>query len=75
MLANAAKETVQYIKQNIIRYHISCDYSECSSYLFSAEEKQNKILDEILESNIKVGIETVQAYKIPFSLDLRKRLK
>lgn len=75
LLANSAKETIQYIKKNIISYHISCDYSECSSFLFSAEEDQNKKLDDILESHKKVGIETVQSYDIPFSLDFIKAIE
>lgn len=75
LLADAAKETIQYIKQNIVRYHISCDYSECSSFLFSAEDKQNKMLDDILESHDKVGIETTPAYTIPFSIPFKKAIE
>jgi len=75
LLANAAKETIQYIKQNIIRYHISCDYNECSYYLFSAEDKQTKKLDDILQAHGKVGIETSQTYTIPFSLEFKKAIE
>jgi glycine/D-amino acid oxidase-like deaminating enzyme/nitrite reductase/ring-hydroxylating ferredoxin subunit len=75
LLADAAKETIRYIKQNVLQYHISCDYNECNYYLFSAEEKQNKKLEDILEAHHKVGIETEQAFKIPFSLKFEKAIE
>jgi glycine/D-amino acid oxidase-like deaminating enzyme/nitrite reductase/ring-hydroxylating ferredoxin subunit len=75
LLADAAKETTKYIKQNIVRYHISCDFSECNYYLFSAEEKQNKKLEDILEAHHKVGIDTEQVFKIPFSLKFEKAIE
>lgn len=75
LLAKSAKESVQYIKQNIIKYHISCDFNECSYYLFSAEEKQDKKLDDILEAHQKVGIQTEETFKIPFSLEFRKAIE
>jgi len=75
LLADAAKETIRYIKQNIIQYHISCDFSECSYYLFSAEEKQNKKLEDILAAHQKVGIPTEQTFKIPFSLEFKKAIE
>lgn len=75
LIADAAKETIRYIKQNIIQYHISCDYNECNYYLFSAEEKQNKKLEDILEAHLKVGIETEPVFKIPFSLTFEKAIE
>lgn len=74
-LADAAKETVQYIKNNIIKYHISCEYNECSYYLFSAEEKQNDQLDKIFDAHQKVGIETTEVHSIPFTLPFEKAIE
>jgi len=75
LLANAARETVRYIKQNVLQYHISCDFSECNYYLISAEEKQTKKLDDIVEAHHKVGIDTEQAFTIPFSLKFHKAIE
>lgn len=75
ILADSAKETTRYIKQNILHYHISCDFNECSYYLFSADEKQTKKLDKILEAHHKVGIETEQTFAIPFSLKFDKAIE
>ncbi|WBX97819.1 FAD-dependent oxidoreductase [Chryseobacterium gambrini] len=75
LLAEAAKESIRYIKQNVIQYHISCDFAECSYYLFSAEEKQNKKLNDILEAHQKVEIETKQVFNIPFTLPFQKAIE
>jgi glycine/D-amino acid oxidase-like deaminating enzyme/nitrite reductase/ring-hydroxylating ferredoxin subunit len=74
-LAAAAKETVQYIKNNIIKYHISCEYSECSFYLFSAEDKQNDQLTKIFDAHQIVGIDTVKAHSIPFTLPFENAIE
>lgn len=74
-LAQAAKDTLQYIKKNILQYHISCDYDECSFYLFSAEEKQNKKLDDIFGALKKVHIDTIQTFEIPFTLPFQKAIE
>ncbi|WDF46057.1 FAD-dependent oxidoreductase [Chryseobacterium sp. KACC 21268] len=75
LLADAAKESMLHIKQNIIRYHISCEYNDCSSFLFSAEDNQMEKLEKILESHQQVGIETTQTYSIPFGLEFKKAIE
>ncbi|MBW7674323.1 FAD-dependent oxidoreductase [Chryseobacterium chendengshani] len=75
LLADAAKETIRYVKQNVLQYHISCDYSECNHYLFSVDDKQTKQLDKILEAHGKVGIPTEQTYTIPFDLEFKKAIE
>lgn len=75
LLADAAKETIRYIKRNILQYHIACDFSECNYYLFSADEKQSKKLDDILDSHHKVGIDTIQTFSIPFTLTFEKAIE
>ncbi|MDQ8143318.1 FAD-dependent oxidoreductase [Chryseobacterium sp. CFS15] len=75
LLADAAKDTIRYIKQNIVHHHISCDFNECNYYLFSADEKQSKKLDDILEAHHKVGIDTEQTFSIPFSLEFKKAIE
>lgn len=74
-LAAAAKEVVRYIKRNVEQYHIPCEFAECNFYLFSAEEKQNKMLDDILEAHQTVGIETKQVYDIPFTIPFEKAIE
>ncbi len=74
-LAGAAKETIRYIKSNIIKYHISCEYHECSSFLFSAEPKQNDQLEKIFDAHQEVGIETVKVHTIPFPLPFENAIE
>ncbi|MEN4761646.1 FAD-dependent oxidoreductase [Chryseobacterium sp. C39-AII1] len=75
LLANSAKETVRYIKHNILQYHISCDFNECNYYLFSTDGKQSKKLVDILEAHHQVGIDTQQVYNIPFTLKFEKAIE
>ncbi len=75
LLADAAKETVRYIKQNIVKHHISCDFNECNYYLFSVDEKQSKKLEDILEAHQKVGIDTEPIFSIPFTLEFEKAIE
>lgn len=75
VLADAAKETIRYIKQNILHYHISCDFNECNYYLFSADEKQSKKLEDIFDAHQKVAIDTQWTFNIPFSLKFEKAIE
>lgn len=75
LLANSAKETVQYIKHNILQYHISCDFNECNYYLFSTDGKQSKKLVDIVEAHHQVGIDTQQVFSIPFTLKFEKAIE
>jgi len=75
VLANAAKETVSYIKRNVQKYGIACEFAEVDFYLFSSEENQNKKLEDILEAHQKVGIETKPTQNIPFSLPFKKSIE
>lgn len=75
VLAKAAKEVVHYIKRNVEQYHIPCEFAECDFFLFSAEEKQNKMLDDILEAHQTVGIETKAVREIPFPMQFEKAIQ
>lgn len=74
LLANAAKETLNYIKKNIRKYRISCEYAECSSYLFSTDKSQNKKICKILKAHKIVGIETNRTY-LPYDIPYKKAIE
>ncbi|MCY0976917.1 FAD-dependent oxidoreductase [Chryseobacterium wangxinyae] len=74
-LASAAKQTIKYIQSNIRKYHISCEYNECSSFVFSAEEKQNDMLEKMFDAHQLVGIDTVKVHSIPFTLPFENAIE
>lgn len=67
-------DTVDYIKNNIIRNRISCDFSVCDFFLFSAEEGQNEQLDQIYKAHQQLGLKTSQVNSIPFSVPFKKAI-
>lgn len=75
LLADQTKETLRMIKRNVEKLQLKCDYSECNFYLFSTDEKQSKLLQNIYEAHQKVGIDTREAYEIPFPLKFEKAIE
>lgn len=56
LVASAAKEAIDLVKQHIGEYKIDCSFKELPGYLFSINEKQTRDLDEIVEVSKKVGV-------------------
>lgn len=56
LLADAARQSMKTINDNIIENSIDCEYKEREGYIFSVEEEQNKILEDLVEGTKKVGL-------------------
>ena len=69
---NAALKVLPYIKNNIQKLHIACEFNECDFYLFSAEEKQDSELEDILKAHQQLGLETKNIFSLPFDINFRK---
>lgn len=69
IIADNAVKVPATIKSNIDQYSISCDYAESKFYLFSAEKKQDKQLEKILEAHQQLDIPTRSVDEIPFNID------
>lgn len=63
---------VAHIQNNIQRYNIDCGYSRADGYIFSLNEDQNKILDEIVEGGKKVGLPIDYTNQNPFPIPYLK---
>ncbi|WP_298652475.1 FAD-dependent oxidoreductase [uncultured Proteiniphilum sp.] len=72
LLAHAAREALEIISQNITDYGIECDYSARTGYLFSLDEEQEKILDDLVEGSRQVGIGMNETDKNPFGIPCTK---
>lgn len=75
VLSDAAQDVVSKIKSNVDQYQIDCDFATCKFYLFSAEEKQDKMLEDIHHAHQKVGILCRYVDEIPFTLPFRKAIE
>ena len=56
LLATAAEEALNLIKQNIQAHNIECDFEEKEGYIFATEENQIKPLEDLVEATKKVGL-------------------
>lgn len=74
-ILETAKKVLPYIKDNIQKLHISCEFSECNYYLFSAEEKQDQELEDILKAHYTVGLSTKKVYDIHFDIEFRNAIE
>ena len=56
LLASAAQESIDLIKENIGSYKIKCDFEERAGYIFCTEEKQHEALENLVESAKEAGV-------------------
>lgn len=67
LLAKAAQESIDLIKQHIGLYHIECGFEEKTGYIFSLDEKQNSQLEDLVKSanEVKVAMDPVNDSPFP----------
>ncbi len=66
LLAEVGREAIAIIDNHIQYFNIDCDFEEKSGYLFALDEKQEKLLDDIVDGASKVGVEMNYTEDIPF---------
>ena len=72
LVAGAARQALDLVKQNVSEYNIDCEYSEQPGYLYSQDEKQTKELDDIFEASKRAGCDISYDDKIPVPIDFIK---
>lgn len=74
-IADNAVKVPAMISRNIQEYNISCDYAESKFYLFSAEKKQDKQLEKILDAHQRLDVPTRSVTEIPFEIEFRSAIE
>lgn len=74
-VAKACREALDLIKSNISQYNIECSHTELPAYLYAADEKQIKELDEFYEGFEKVGHECSISNTIPVKIPFEKAIE
>ncbi|MEO7801991.1 MAG: FAD-binding oxidoreductase, partial [Ginsengibacter sp.] len=72
LFAEAGKEAMQFIKDQIDTYHIDCDYEAKTGFLFAVEEKQVKMLEDLVEASHKVNVAIDYVGDSPFTIQALK---
>lgn len=75
LVANATKDAINLVRENINTYNIECGFSEADAYLYAQNEKQVKELDDIIEACQKVGLELEVTDQMPFPMPLIKAMR
>jgi glycine/D-amino acid oxidase-like deaminating enzyme/nitrite reductase/ring-hydroxylating ferredoxin subunit len=75
LVAKACREALDLIKKNVTQYNIDCDYKEIQGYLFAADEKQVKDLDEFFEGFEQVGHPVSPSNTIPVKIPYVKAIE
>ena len=74
-IAEAAKEALDLIRQNIAQYNIDCEFEEQDGYMYSQEKKQTTELESILEATREVGIDMDYSDSIPVPIEFEKAVR
>jgi glycine/D-amino acid oxidase-like deaminating enzyme/nitrite reductase/ring-hydroxylating ferredoxin subunit len=72
LVAKAAAQALQLIKQNVEEYGIDCSYKELPAYLFSQNEKQTRELEDIFRAAQEVKVDCSWSSKIPVPISFEK---
>ncbi|MEO6732041.1 MAG: FAD-dependent oxidoreductase [Ferruginibacter sp.] len=68
LMARGAGAAISLIKSNIANHDIDCAFEEKDAYIFSPNEKQNKELDDLIESAKRVGVSMEYTTDNPFPI-------
>lgn len=75
LVAAAAREAINLVKENVNRYGINCGFEETEGYLFSQDEAQTKELEDIHEACLKVGVDCSFVNDLPVPIAYKKVLR
>jgi glycine/D-amino acid oxidase-like deaminating enzyme/nitrite reductase/ring-hydroxylating ferredoxin subunit len=75
LVAWAAAEAIDLIKENIATYKIDCGFEEASAHLFSQTKDQTEELDEIYEACQDVGLDVSYNLSLPVNIEYEKSIE
>lgn len=74
LFAEAINEGFDIIKQHVDRLKIDCDYEGKPGFLYAENDEEVKMLDEIYQGAIKVGVTTEYTNEVPTPVPFQKAL-
>jgi len=75
LVAQAARNAIDTIKDNIARYNINCGFEPANAFLFSQNKKQTEELEEIRQASADAGISLSYINTIPVPIAFEKALE
>jgi glycine/D-amino acid oxidase-like deaminating enzyme/nitrite reductase/ring-hydroxylating ferredoxin subunit len=71
-VADATKAAIQTIEAYTLQYDIDCDFAYKAGYLLATDDKQVKMLEDIMDGANRVGIEMKYTKDIPVPIPFEK---
>jgi glycine/D-amino acid oxidase-like deaminating enzyme/nitrite reductase/ring-hydroxylating ferredoxin subunit len=75
LVARAAKDAINQIKEKVDQYQIACDFEFRDGYIYAEDEEESKILDDIYGAIQQVGIDVAYANQLPVPVGFTKAIK
>lgn len=75
LVARAVAGSLELIKRNVHQYSIDCNYLEQDAYLYAQDDKQEKELQQIIDSCNKVNVAGSSTDGIPIPIDFLSAAK
>jgi len=75
LVAQAASDAIELIKENIEQYKIDCGFEEADAFLFAQDDKQDKELEDILEASADAGLDIKYSNDIPIPVPFTKAVR
>ena len=74
LFADAINEAFGLIRKNIDHHQIDCDYESKPGYLYAENGEEAKLLDDIYNGAIKVGVAAAYTSEVPTPVPFKKAL-
>jgi glycine/D-amino acid oxidase-like deaminating enzyme/nitrite reductase/ring-hydroxylating ferredoxin subunit len=74
MIARATKDAIALIRSNIEKHGIDCGFEQCTAFLFSQNEEQDKALDDIIKATIEAGVDLMEVTEIPIPINFTRAI-
>lgn len=68
LLATCGKEAIAFIREQVTKYSIDCDFEDKTAYLFALNDKQERKLQDIAHAANEVGVPMQPCSTIPFPI-------
>ncbi len=75
LVADATRDALRTIKNNVIKYSIDCGYEEVPGFIFSQNDQQTKDLIDLHRACLDVGLDVEYTSDIPVPIPFVKAMK
>lgn len=75
LLHQAGKEAISSVEDLVLRHQIDCDFTRTDAELFALDEKQEKILSDLVDGAHKVGHTMTYIPSISYPIPFRKAVR